>query len=182
MRMFDSFLLTLCQLCRQWVYAKSLLRLFEDRDMWSGRERRQPSSAEGEVLQHQPDGLQGGLSDFSLRPIPLSVPDGSGGVSSTSFPSTSLASGFEQSRGPFFPGHSSPVLNFNNNLSQRINTQVPGNGSADVQTSGPPYQAGFAGGSGFSMAGEGDNMDMLPVPSALEFLLAGMGNEYDFLN
>lgn len=177
LRMFDSFLLTLSHLCRQWMYAQSLLRLFEDRDMWNGRGRPRPQAAEAP---RQPNGLQGGLSDFSLRPNPLGIPghiatDGSGGALSSAFPATSPAPGYEQSRGPFFPGHASPVLHLNGNIGGHPGT--PG-----LVNDGPPYNGGFAGQGGLGMARESDNLDMLPVPSALEFLLAGMGNEFDFLN
>lgn len=42
-----------------------------------------------------------------------------------------------------------------------------------------PYGDGFVEG-GLDMTGNGGGMNLLPVPSVLEFLLAGVDNQYDF--
>ena len=55
-----------------------------------------------------------------------------------------------------------------------------GLGGQDGQQ-GLSYGDGFVG-SGLDMAGGGnaEGMNLLPVPSVLEFLLAGVDNQYDF--
>jgi transcriptional regulatory protein AMDR len=44
---------------------------------------------------------------------------------------------------------------------------------------GLPYSDGFVEG-GLDITGNGGGMNLLPVPSVLEFLLAGVDNQYDF--
>jgi transcriptional regulatory protein AMDR len=55
-----------------------------------------------------------------------------------------------------------------------------GLGGQDAQQ-GLPYGDGFVG-NDLDMTGDGnvEGMNLLPVPSVLEFLLAGVDNQYDF--
>ncbi|KAF4452265.1 hypothetical protein F53441_4859 [Fusarium austroafricanum] len=149
-RMFDSLLHTLRDISQYWIYAKSLLRLFEERAMWTRRQGTYTQSSEERILQHNHESPRTGASEFSLRPSPLEVPGVMGDATTTLQPPSAS-----------IPG---PAYGFNFDFG--------------VQQ-GLPYGQGFS--SGLDMAGNGgEAMNMLPVPSVLEFLLAGVDNQYDF--
>ncbi|RBR22410.1 uncharacterized protein FIESC28_04504 [Fusarium coffeatum] len=159
-RVFDSLLHTLRDISQYWIYAKSLLRLFEERAMWTKRQRSHTQGSEEQAIQPS-DGT--GTSEFSLRPNPINVPNAI--HNSLSDATTSL-----QSSGQI-PGGPSYGFNFDFG---------GGLGGQDAQQ-GLSYGDGFVG-SGLDMAGGGnaEGMNLLPVPSVLEFLLAGVDNQYDF--
>nr|RBQ92916.1 hypothetical protein FVER53263_08284 [Fusarium verticillioides] len=147
-RMFDSLIHTLQDISQYWIYAKSLLRLFEERAMW--KKRPTESSEDRSTQQSQESPItRTGVSD-SLRPDPLGVSsimgDAPSTLQTTSAPLPGPAYGF----------------NFDFGVNQGLS-----------------YGEGFS--NGLDIAGNGSEaIDLLPVPSVLEFLLAGVDNQYDF--
>jgi transcriptional regulatory protein AMDR len=150
-RMFDSLIHTLRDISQYWIYAKSLLRLFEERAMWKKRQKWHTlGSSEERNSQESQESARAGASEFSLRPNPLDVPSVMGDAPTTLQPPSAPVPG--------------PAYGFNFDF--------------DVQQ-GLPYGEGFS--NGLDLAGDGSEaMNLLPVPSVLEFLLAGVDNQYDF--
>ncbi|KAM0434463.1 hypothetical protein ACHAPT_003559 [Fusarium lateritium] len=192
LRMFDSLLVTLRELSHHWLYAESLLRLFEERTMWNRPRTNLDGSAETSAARGPPRSNDGPQSDgfgrFSLRPDPLGTSTGipqspAGGVAATGFqtpPGTSGLDQREQLSGPGLPhGQAGPQYAFNYDFGGAMTGQGAGTTSRDIAQGSIPYSDGFIG-NGMGLAEGGQGMDLLPVPSALEFLLAGMDNEYDF--
>ncbi|RSL80628.1 hypothetical protein CEP51_006449 [Fusarium floridanum] len=192
LRMFDCLLVTLRELSRHWLYAESLLRLFEERTMWNRPRTNPDGSAEASVArgpQRSNDGPQNeGLERFSLRPDPLVTSSGipqspAAGIVNTGFQTSSRTSGLghrEQLSGQGLPhGQAGPPYTFNYDFGGAIAGQGAGNTSRDIAQGGIPYSDGFID-NGMDMTENGQALDLLPVPSALEFLLAGMDGEYDF--
>lgn len=147
-RMFDSLLHTLREMSQYWIYAKSLLRLFEERAMWTKR----PSRTQEPRQRTSPDTDSASTSGFPLGPNPLGDP-------------SSIQDAMQ------IPG--GPAYGFNFDFGGGL-------GSQDAQQE-LSYGAGFVG-NDLDMTGDGDaeEMNLLPVPSVLEFLLAGVDNQYDF--
>ncbi|KAG7420003.1 Acetamidase regulatory protein [Fusarium oxysporum f. sp. rapae] len=150
-RMFDSLIHTLRDISQYWIYAKSLLRLFEERAMWKKRQRGHVlGSSEDRTFQQSQETTRTGASEFSLRPDPLGVPSIMGDAPSTLQPSSAPVPG--------------PAYGFNFDFGVH---------------QGLSYGEGFS--NGLDIAGNGSEaMNLLPVPSVLEFLLAGVDNQYDF--
>ncbi|KAH7209293.1 fungal-specific transcription factor domain-containing protein [Fusarium oxysporum] len=152
-RMFDSLIHTLRDISQYWIYAKSLLRLFEERAMWKKRQRGHVlGSSEDRTFQQSQESptTRTGASEFSLRPDPLGVPSIMGDAPSTLQPSSAPVPG---------PAYG---FNFDYGVHQGLS-----------------YGEGFP--NGLDIAGNGSEaMNLLPVPSVLEFLLAGVDNQYDF--
>ncbi|EWZ44666.1 hypothetical protein FOCG_00840 [Fusarium oxysporum f. sp. radicis-lycopersici 26381] len=152
-RMFDSLIHTLRDISQYWIYAKSLLRLFEERAMWKKRQRGHVlGSSEDRTFQQSQESptTRTGASEFSLRPDPLGVPSIMGDAPSTLQPSSAPVPG---------PAYG---FNFDYGVHQGLS-----------------YGEGFS--NGLEIAGNGSEaMNLLPVPSVLEFLLAGVDNQYDF--
>lgn len=67
-RTFDSLLLSLRELAKQWLYAQSLLRLFEERASRAGTQQRRPVQADPPSQVQSPEEAP----RFSLRPQTLS--------------------------------------------------------------------------------------------------------------
>ncbi|KAJ4319023.1 hypothetical protein N0V84_006561 [Fusarium piperis] len=183
LRIFDCLLVTLRELSRHWLYAESLLRLFEERTMWNRPRTNLDGSAEVSVVRglHRPnDGPQNdGLERFSLRPDPLGTSSGisqnpGGGIAATGFQNREQLSGQSLSH-----GQAGPPYAFNYDFGGAMAGQGAGNTSRDIAQGGIPYSDGFID-NGMDMTEGGQALDLLPVPSALEFLLAGMDGEYDF--
>ncbi|KAF4970124.1 hypothetical protein FZEAL_10107 [Fusarium zealandicum] len=191
-RVFDSLLLTLREFSHQWLYAESLLRLFEERAMWNNRQTRHiEGSAETSSTRdsrHLDYNVQNGGSEFSLRPNPLSISSGipnspAGDATATGFQPSSVASslghrGQLSSQGLSY-GRASPSYGIGYEFGGPMGSPNTGVGSRDVAQYSLPYSDGFVN-NNLGMPGSSETLDLLPVPSALEFLLAGMGNEYDF--
>lgn len=197
LRMFDSLLLSLRVLSRHWLYARSLLRLFEEQRSRHGQQGRTPTRALaiGDILSRSTDVVHTESTGFSLRPNPL---DNSSSYIShhqhshseplaLNFRASSFPSGighqpsqsFAQSH--MYPGHDSPVVAMRVDMAQPPEEHNAGVGSEDVSQSHPYGNNFFSGGMDISGDG-GMASNTLPFPEAstLEFLLAGMGNEYEF--
>ncbi|KAH7272557.1 hypothetical protein NW759_003526 [Fusarium solani] len=192
LRMFDCLLVTLRELSRHWLYAESLLRLFEERTMWNRPRANLDGSAEASVARGPQRSNEGPQNDgperFSLRPDPLATSSGipqspAGGIAATGFQTSSRAPGLghrEQLPGQGLPhGQAGPPYAFNYDFGGAMAGQGAGNTSRDIAQGVIPYSDGFID-NGMDMAESGQGLDLLPVPSALEFLLAGMDGEYDF--
>ncbi|KAM5351562.1 hypothetical protein ACJ41O_004285 [Fusarium nematophilum] len=192
LRIFDSLLLTLREFSRHWLYAESLLRLFEDRTMWSNR---QSGHLEGSVeastarmSQRLDEGSQNCGSEFSLRPHPLNLSSGishipAGEPAATGFQPSSLVPSLNHrgqlSAHGLSQGQANPSLGLNYDFGGPQGGQSTAVGSRGDPQSDLPYSDSFVDNS-LGMAEGGEALDLLPMPSALEFLLAGMDNEYDF--
>ncbi|OBS18155.1 hypothetical protein FPOA_09882 [Fusarium poae] len=148
-RMFDSLLHTLRDMSQYWIYAKSLLRLFEERAMWTKRTK---SRTQGPEERASPDNNSVDASGFPLGSTPLDN-----------------ASGIQNSIQ--IPG--GPAYGFNFDFGSGL-------GSQNAQQ-GLSYGTGFVGNDLDMNGGNStEGMNLLPVPSMLEFLLAGVDNQYDF--
>ncbi|KAF4955010.1 hypothetical protein FGADI_4849 [Fusarium gaditjirri] len=150
-RMFDSLIHTLRDISQYWIYAKSLLRLFEERAMWKKRQRGHVlGSSEDLTFQQRQETTRTGASEFSLRPDPFGVPSAMGDAPSTLEPSSAPVPG--------------PAYGFNFDFGVH---------------QGLSYGENFSNGLDMDRNGS-EAMNLLPVPSVLEFLLAGVDNQYDF--
>ncbi|KAF5017996.1 hypothetical protein F66182_10045 [Fusarium sp. NRRL 66182] len=170
-RTFDSLLLTLRDISHYWIYAKSLLRLFEERAVWNKRQRSRPQGSAQGPGEQAAARQSNGSAEFSLRPNPL---NSHGGIHNQigDAGATSL-----QPSPAHIPG--GPAYGFNFDFGGAIGSQHTDD-SQDVRQQGIPYGQGFVE-NGLDMAGDDDEaMNFLPVPSVLEFLLAGVDNQYDF--
>ena len=192
LRMFDSLLLSLRVLSNHWLYAQSLLRLFEERELRYKQQRGRTSTNEPappRMHLRLTDDTHSDASGFSLRPNPLSIPN-------MCFPnqhSDALSSSFQPSSVPpsinhhgggslsdgIHPGQNSPIRRLRNDASRHLGDQSMGDDAGEV-SHGQQYVGSFFG----SMPDGGElALNTLPFSeaSALEFLLAGMGNnEYEF--
>ncbi|CAM1505627.1 Fc.00g112640.m01.CDS01 [Cosmosporella sp. VM-42] len=197
LRMLDSLLLSLRVLSGHWLYAQSLLRLFEERELRYRQQKGMISSnepvASGTRLRLTDDAL-GEPTGFSLRPNPLSIPSmcfpnhhSTGDTMPSSFQPSSVPPSLNHPRGEtlgqsLHSGQNSPVLRLGNDASRHLGGESAETGAGDV-SHGQQYVGSFFG-SGLGMPDVGEmELSTLPFPeaSALEFLLAGMGNnEYEF--
>lgn len=172
MRMLDSLLLSLRELSRYWLYGRSLLKLFEERAMWDNRRhhgRRSQDATLADADHRHGDGPSGEGLEFSLRPNPMSITNGvvfnpTESPNNMTFTPSSVVSGQASS---MYAGQVNPGMNMN---------LAPETGSRSI-LEGQPYTEGFN--NGLSITAE--SYDMMPFPLALDFLLAGMGNEYECL-
>ncbi|EXF81426.1 fungal specific transcription factor domain-containing protein [Colletotrichum fioriniae PJ7] len=170
----ESMIQTLHAMKSQWLYAQSLLNLFEPR-----RSRNRGLSQQSTRLDDVSSRVGGGgeqdpsrislptdilrFNDHTIVGSSASVGDGhlvrplvSGATYSSQ--STTMAPGHSLARDPV----------------EQYAAAVVGN----MSQGGQPYSTGFVGDDmGLTDA---DTMDMLQLPSALEFLLAGAGNNFDF--
>lgn len=161
-RLYNSLILTLQEMSSRWIYAKSLLRLF------NGPSSSLPSSKEWDAPGAQDTAdtpsVIGDDAGFSLRPNALQV-------------SAAASSGLGPSMiDPFQSGQQSGFGS--GYLGQPGFTSGPNQGvdMMDVSQTSQVYGEPF---DNMGLGMDGDSMDMLPVPSALEFLLAGMGNDFE---
>ncbi|KPM36849.1 Acetamidase regulatory protein [Neonectria ditissima] len=172
MRMLDSLLLSLRELSHHWLFARSLLRLFEERAIWDTQQDhhdRRLQEAPAADLGHRPiDGPHAEAPEFSLRPNPLTMSsvnilNPAESPNNSTFTSSSIISG----QGSIYAGH----------LDRGINTGHDAEaGSRDMLQGQSTYSESFNDG-GLTMSS--DALEMMPFPLALDFLLAGMGNEYE---
>ncbi|KAF4991405.1 hypothetical protein FDECE_14047 [Fusarium decemcellulare] len=175
-RTFDSLLLTLREFSRHWLYAESLLRLFEERAMWknwsSGHLDGPAAEASAVRASQRSDG-----TEFSLRPNPLNVSPSSPVGDATGFTPSSLGQRGQISGQGLSHGPVNQPYGFTYDFGGSIGGQAMGAASRD--TTSIPYTEGFVE-NNMGMTDGGEAIGLLPVPSALEFLLAGMDSEYDF--
>lgn len=196
LRMFESLLTSLRALSCHWLYARSLLRLFEE---VLARHRQQggshPRPSEGAPREVTITGTEGGhAGEHAFTPRPNSF-NNSGAffpqhqsirdISSSNFerPLPTAAAHLERgqpfSQGPLYPGQNSPVLNTNGGLEPHLNSHAAAAGHHD------PSQNHQYGGNFFGVdMSDGTSMGLDAIPfsetSALEFLLAGIDTEYEF--
>ncbi|EFQ34216.1 fungal specific transcription factor domain-containing protein [Colletotrichum graminicola] len=167
----ESMIQTLHSLKSQWLYARSLLNLFEPRHL-RGRGHSQTNRPSG--LGHDVSigtdeaARQNGNSSASRSPDVFRYGNGN--------PSGSLSTAGRRplSSEPTCLVHSTP----NQGFSRSQEAQYMGTLAGDESQAGQFYEAGFVGDE--LSLGDVDNMGMLPLPSALEFLLAGGDNNFDF--
>ncbi|KAK1453395.1 fungal specific transcription factor domain-containing protein [Colletotrichum melonis] len=170
----ESMIQTLHAMKSQWLYAQSLLNLFEPK---------RPRSCDLDQQSTRFDGASDRVANFGEQnPSRISLPTdilrhndhtivGSSASVGNGVPGRPLISGppYGSQHIDAAPGHSlarDPV--------EQYAAAVVGNMSQDGQA----YGTGFVGDDmGLTDA---DTMDMLQLPSALEFLLAGAGNNFDF--
>ncbi|KAK7452576.1 fungal specific transcription factor domain-containing protein [Colletotrichum acutatum] len=172
----ESMIHTLHAMKSQWLYAQSLLNLFEPKRQ-RNRGLDQQSTHLGEVSNRVGSGGEQNPSRISLPTDILRFNDhaiaGSSVLASVGddHPGQSLVSGatYGSQNTSTAPSHGlarDPV--------EQYAAAVVGN----MSQGGQPYGTGFVGDDmGLTDA---DTMDMLQLPSALEFLLAGAGNNFDF--
>ncbi|KAK2056444.1 fungal-specific transcription factor domain-containing protein [Colletotrichum caudatum] len=167
----ESMIQTLHSLKSQWLYARSLLNLFEPRRLQGcGHFQMNRPSASGHDVSTKTDEAarqnvnpRTSVSQDVLR-------HGNGNPSG----SQSTADGRPLGSGPAYLAQATPVQGFPSSQE----AQYMGTLAADESQDGQFYGAGFMG-DGLDF-GDVDNMGMLPLPSALEFLLAGGGSNFDF--
>lgn len=172
-RLFDSLILTLHALKGQWLYAQSLLALFEGRNAtgsrltWAHAAESEKRAGDGDVYHHSSDSSPSQLRG-NLR-IGEGVLDGS----ATHMPAVS------------HPGHGQPEpaylgpTGLDSSDPRRLVSQQEGTMAGDVSQANHIYGTSFVG-DDLGMSGDTDAMDMLQVPSALELLLAGVGSDFGF--
>ncbi|KAH7162656.1 fungal-specific transcription factor domain-containing protein [Dactylonectria estremocensis] len=172
MRMLDSLLISLRELSNHWLFAHSLLRLFEQRATWDHRQghSRRLQNVSMTDLNHRPaDGPHIENSGFSLRPNPtymsnVNIPNASERSNNMVFTPSSIT----PDQGTICADAMNPGLGMSRDV---------GAGSSDVLQR-LPYSENFADG---SLNMSPDALSMVSFPLALDFLLAGMGNEYECL-
>ena len=198
LRVVESLLNSLRALSCHWLYARSLLRLFEER---VSRHRQQggphlrsseapadegimPTSerghAEGPVFNLRPNPFNGSSAYF---PQHQSTRDVSSPNFQRPFPTagSELQRGQTYGQGPLYPGQNSPVLNTVNGIEPQLNNQGSEVGPSDPSQS-HHYGGNFFGGVLDMSDGTGMGLDTISFSetSALEFLLAGIDTEYGF--
>lgn len=152
-RLYGSLILTLEEMSTRWIYAKSLLRLF------NGSSGSPPGSMHqwNGVGAHAPVNVTATGGDngagFSLRPNPLQ-----------------MVSSVDPFRGGQQPGYG-PAYWGQSDFEQEPGTDMDSSSHASPMLGGPFGHT--------SITMDATGMDMLSVPSALESLLAGMGNDFD---
>ncbi|KAK2010940.1 fungal-specific transcription factor domain-containing protein [Colletotrichum eremochloae] len=167
----ESMIQTLHSLKSQWLYARSLLNLFEplhSRGRGHSQTNRPSDLGQGVGTEMDEAARQNGNSRASLPPDGLRYGNGSHSGSSSAADRRLLGSG------PTNLAHATPIQGF----SRSQEAQYMGTFGADESQAGQFYNADFVG-DGLGL-GEVDNMGMLPLPSALEFMLAGGDNNFDF--
>lgn len=172
-RLFDSLILTLHALKGQWLYAQSLLALFEGRNATGSRRTRlhaadsEHGAGEGDAFRH---GGDTSAPEFQER---LHVGEDVLNGSATQLPTVS-----HHGHGQPTPAYLGPT-GFDSSDARRLVSQQQGTIVGDVSQTNHIYGTSFAG-DDLGLTGDADNMDMLQVPSALELLLAGVGNDFGF--
>lgn len=174
-RLFDSLILTLHALKGQWLYAQSLLALFEGRNATGSRHTRLHAAdwengagagagaGEGDVSRHS--------GDSSTSQLQQHLRIGVGVLNSSSTHMSAVS----------HPGHGQPApaylgpTGLNSSDPRREHDSIVG----DVSQTNHIYGTSFVG-DDLGLTGDADDMDMLQVPSALELLLAGVGNDFGF--
>lgn len=169
-RLFDSLILTLHALKGQWLYAQSLLALFEGRNASNSRRTQLDSengAGEGDVFRRSGDSSTSQLQEH------LRVGESVLNSSVTQLPAVS-----HHGHGQPAPAYLGPA-GLDSSDPRRLVSQQQGAIVGDVSQANHIYGTSFVG-DDLGMAGDADSMDMLQVPSALELLLAGVGNDFGF--
>ncbi|KAJ0293267.1 hypothetical protein CBS470a_002054 [Colletotrichum nupharicola] len=167
-RLFDSLIATLHALKDQWLYAQSLLALFEGRNVAGPRRNRlqaADSSGEGDPLRH------GGGSGMAQPQDNIGITNGVLNGSIAGLPVSSQS-------GQPVPAYLAPI-NLDPADPRRLGVHQQDAVVGDVAANNHIYGTSFVG-DDLGLAGDADDMDMLQVPSALELLLAGVGNDFGF--
>ncbi|KAK1998821.1 fungal-specific transcription factor domain-containing protein [Colletotrichum falcatum] len=166
----ESMIQTLHSLKGQWLYARSLLNLFEPRQL---RHRGHYQTNRPGDLGHGGSGTDEAArqnGNFRASPPPDLLRYGSGNPSGSS----STADRYPLGSGTAYSVHAAPIQWFSRNQE----AHHVGTLAVDDSQASQFYGTGFVG-DGLGLD-DVDNMGMLPLPSALEFLLAGGGNNFDF--
>lgn len=172
-RLFDSLILTLHALKGQWLYAQSLLALFEGRNA-TGPGLLRPHAAdsengagEGDIFRHS--------GDSSLSQLRENLRAGQGvfNGSTTHMPAVN-----DPGHGQPGPAYLGPT-GLDSSDPRRLVSQQQGTIIGDVSQANHIYGTSFVG-DDLGMTADADTMDMLQVPSALELLLAGVGSDFGF--
>ncbi|KAK2044872.1 fungal-specific transcription factor domain-containing protein [Colletotrichum somersetense] len=161
----ESMIQTLHSLKSQWLYAQSLLNLFEPRRLRGrgGFQTNRSNATETDEAARQNGNPRASVSQDLLR-------YGNGNPSGPPLTADERRLGSE----PTYLAQATPVQGYPSSQgAQYMGTLAAGESQAD-QFYGPDFM-----GDGMSF-GDVDNMGMLPLPSALEFLLAGGGSNFDF--
>ncbi|KAF9875474.1 acetamidase regulatory protein [Colletotrichum karsti] len=155
-RLFDSLILTLHALKGQWLYAQSLLALFEGGNGVAAPNRAETGTeGEGDVLAH------------------TSQPSEHLGIGGNSVLNSSVSNALAGAQGQ--PPSSAPAYLGHVGIGGQEQEQLAG----DIAHHSHIYGTGFVG-DDLGLNADADSMDMLQVPSALELLLAGVGNDFGF--
>jgi transcriptional regulatory protein AMDR len=168
-RLFDSLILTLHALKGQWLYAHSLLAVFEGRNATNPRRTRTHGS-----------GWENGVGEDRVAPH--------SGVSATFQPQPHLRNGEGVLNDSLATTHMSGVSHAVHGTSPPaylgptgLDQSDPGHGhcsmGGDVSQSNQIYATSFAV-DGLGLGGDVTDLEMLQVPSALELLLAGVRNDF----
>ncbi|KAJ0166411.1 Acetamidase regulatory protein [Colletotrichum tanaceti] len=173
----ESMIQTLHSLKSQWLYAQSLLNLFEPRRL-RGRGHSQ-TNRPNELVGDVGTGMdlaarQNANARVSMPPDLLRYADGNLAGSSSSAEHTSRP----LSSGPTYMAPAAPAAPVQGFPRSQEGHQYTGVLNGDESEAGLFYGADFLGDE--LGLGDADGMDMLPLPSALEFLLAGAGSHFDF--
>lgn len=174
-RLYDSLILTLHALKGQWLYAQSLLALFEGKNATGSRRPQLPGATAdsengaggGDVSRHSGDPSASRLQGH------LGIGEGVLNGSATQLPAVR------------HPGHGQPAsahlgsTGLDPSDPRRPMSEEHGAMLGDVSQTNHIYGTNFVG-DDMGMSGDAVNMDMLEVPSALELLLAGVGNDFGF--
>ncbi|KAK1657907.1 fungal-specific transcription factor domain-containing protein [Colletotrichum godetiae] len=170
----ESMIQTLHAMKSQWLYAQSLLNLFEPK-----RPRNRGLAQQSTRPNNTGNRIGGsGEQDHSRITLPTDILEFEDHAMAG--PSTSMGDG----------NSARPLVSGTTYGSQSTNT-APDHGLArdpvgqyaaavigNMSQGGQPYNTEF-GGDNMGLT-DADTMDMLQLPSALEFLLAGAGNNFDF--
>lgn len=169
-RLFDSLILTLHALKGQWLYAQSLLALFDGRNATGSRRIHAADSengaGEGYFFRHS-----GNCTSHLQEHLRI----GEGVLTGSATNLTAVS----------HPAHGHPAQAYlgptglDPSDSRRLVSQQQGAIVGDVSQASHIYGTSFVG-DDLGLAGDADSMDMLQVPSALELLLAGVGNDFGF--
>lgn len=172
-RLFDSLILTLHALKGQWLYAQSLLALFEGRNATGPRLTRphaadsENGAGEGNIFRHS--------GDSSLSQLRENLRAGEGVLNgSTTHMPAIIHLGYGQP-GPAYLGPDG----LDSSDARRLVSQQQGTIIGDVSQANHIYGTSFVG-DDLGMTADADTMDMLQVPSALELLLAGVSSDFGF--
>lgn len=172
-RLYDSLILTLHALKGQWLYAQSLLALFEGKNATGSKRPQLPTgdsedgAGEGDVSRHSGDPGTSRLQGH------LRIGEGVLNGSATQLPAVG------------HPGHGQPASAYlgptglDPSDPRRLVSEEQGAIVGDVSQTNHIYGTSFVG-DDMGLSGDAVNMDMLEIPSALELLLAGVGNDFGF--
>lgn len=196
-RIFESLLVSLRDLSGQWLYAKSLLRLFEERaSRGIQRKRSAPDDVNAPSQPRVIEEAHGESPGFSLRPQSFEhstayFGHSTGEATSLSLQPSPVTSSVGHNRGSHVGQGSYQPSQANSIIYMHQGHQARPNGQSNHMDAGEPgrgqlYSSELFGGDVGMFSSNGDMLlNGLPFPeaSALEYLLAGMNeneNEYGY--